>query len=280
MSPLRKAVLSGAAFFLSGLLLAACSTLPWRSPHENADNLARAAKLERHKVSAPPFVLTTYRRSAQAAGGILTVYIEGDGAPWDSATRPPRDPTPLNPVSLRLAIQDKRAPLLYVARPCQYLDESGLAACDPRYWTRARFSPEVIDAVNQAVDEAKTAMRGKQVRLIGFSGGGVLAALLAIRRHDVDSLVTLAAPLDVAVWTAFHEISPLYESLNPVDFASALSRIRQIHFIGGRDKIVPPAYLSTLRDKTPFADYVVVPGQSHDCCWDNTWPALLPKDFQ
>jgi pimeloyl-ACP methyl ester carboxylesterase len=279
MSPLRKAALSGAAFFLCGFL-SACGTQPWLSPQERAEHIAHAGNFERQLVVAPPFVLTTYQRRATGNSDILTVYIEGDGAPWDSATRPPHDPTPLNPVSLRLASRDRRAPLLYIARPCQYLNATELAACDVRYWTRARFSREVVAAINHAINQTRNALGSQQVRLIGFSGGGVLAALVAAMRHDVDSLVTLAAPLDVTGWAAYHEISPLRESLDPMDFKPAWSRLHQAHLVGARDAVVPPAYLSTLQGKMPFATLRVVPGYTHDCCWEETWPDTLPKEFQ
>jgi hypothetical protein len=93
------------------------------------------------------FSITTFL-STEINGDTLTVYIEGDGAPWVSSTRPPADPTPTNPVSLMMAGRDVRRPVLYMGRPCQYLDRE-LTGCDSRYWTESRFSYQVIDAMDE-----------------------------------------------------------------------------------------------------------------------------------
>ncbi|NIQ12880.1 MAG: alpha/beta hydrolase, partial [Candidatus Dadabacteria bacterium] len=74
---------------------------------------------------------------------------------------------------------------------------------------------------------------------VGYSGGGTVAALIATRRNDVSSLTTIAANLDHAEWTRLHHISPLTGSLNAVNFIDKIENIDQLHFVGGKDKIVP-----------------------------------------
>lgn len=234
--------------------------------------IASEAGFSAHKFNSAPFLLTTFQSSTPHDSDTLTVYFEGDGAPWISAHTPPPDPTPLNPVSLILASRDPRRPLVYIARPCQFLTRAELSACSHKYWTTARFSGEVVAAIDQVVNESKTAFHAKQIRLVGFSGGGVIAALIAARRTDVTSLVTVAAPLDVAGWSAFHQITPLGDSLDPMNFIPPLSSVPQLHLLGENDRIVTPAYARNLQVRMPFAEFVVVPGQSHDCCWANDWP--------
>lgn len=263
-----------------GAVLSGCSVQPWLSPQKKAESIAKAAGFELRKVVSSPFLLTTFQTANPLGNDTLTVYIEGDGAPWISPTIPPEDPTPLKPISLILASLDQRRPILYIARPCQYLNETELAACYYKNWTSGRFSPEVIEAVDNVISGVKTSTGVRLVRLVGFSGGGVVAALIAVRRQDVDNLVTVAAPLDVAAWSAFHQINPLRDSLDPMDFARELSQIRQVHLVGEKDTIVPPAYAKAIQIKMPFARYIIVPGYTHECCWTENWPGFIPKELR
>lgn len=253
---------------------------PWLPPQGKAESIAKAAGFELRKVASAPFLLTTFQTANPLGNDMLTVYIEGDGASWISPTLPPGDPTPLNPVGLILASRDQRHPVLYIARPCQYLNETELASCYYKNWTTGRFSPEVIEAVDNVISGVKISTGIRRVRLVGFSGGGVVAALVAARRQDVDSLVTVAAPLDVAAWSAFHQINPLRDSLNPTDFIRELSQIRQVHLVGEKDMIVPPAYAKAIQVRMPFARYIIVPGYTHVCCWAENWPEFILKELR
>lgn len=243
-------------------------------------SIASKAGLELRKEVFSQFSLTAFQSPNRLGSDTLTVYIEGDGAPWVSSTQPPRDPSPLNPVGLILASRDVRRPMLYIARPCQYLDEAELATCHYKHWTAERFSPGVAETVDNLINRIKVSAGARRVRLIGFSGGGVIAALVALRRNDIDSLVTVAAPLDIDAWSTFHKISPLRGSLNPMDFVSELSQIRQVHLIGEKDTIIPLAYAKALQARMPFAKFVFVPEHTHNCCWDENWPALLSRELQ
>lgn len=266
----RKAALTSAAFFHLSIL-GGCSLQPWQSPQERAEHIAREAGFETRKLVSGEFLLTTHQSADAPAGDILTVYIEGDGAPWIAPHLPPGDPTPINPVGLMLATRDPRRPVVHVARPCQYLDRAGLSSCHYKNWTTARFSPPVIASIDGLVDRAKREHKAARVRLVGFSGGGVIAALVAIRRQDVDSLVTIAAPLDVAAWAAHHRITPLDDSLNPADFMPVLSRIPQVHLVGEKDPVVPTVYVKALQERMPFARFTIIPHYTHECCWAETW---------
>lgn len=145
----------------------------------------------------PYFIL--YGQFRPGTGDVLRVYIEGDGHAWQSRTRPSADPTPHNPVGLRLALADPSpAPLLYLARPCQYARGEVLRHCATRYWTSARLSEEVISSLDAAVSAAKAHSGARHVALVGFSGGGGAAALLAARRRDVVFLGSVAGNLHLS----------------------------------------------------------------------------------
>ena len=149
---LKKVALFGAAFFLLG---AGCT-----SPDRFGGSRQRVADWSNERgfssqiIRSGSFDLLALVRNA-GINPILTVYVEGDGAPWLSAYHPPHDPTPVKPTALALAAADPAPAVVYLGRPCQYLDASGLANCSPRWWTTHRFAPEVVAAYDQALDVLK-----------------------------------------------------------------------------------------------------------------------------
>ena len=248
-----------------------------------ADRTAATAALTPLRIAAGPFDLQAYRRAPAAPAARLVVYLESDGHAWDSNGRMTADPTPLRPLMLEMAAADPAVAVAYIARPCQYQHGPMPAACHPAFWTNGRFAPAVVDATSAAVDSLIGTTRAREIVLVGYSGGGVLAALVAARRSDVVGLVTVASPLDHARWTSLHSISPLRGSLNPVDFAARLSTIPQIHLVGARDDIVPRAPVDSYVARLPDGRrtrVVVVPGQTHDCCWAGSWRDLLAREVE
>jgi hypothetical protein len=260
----RKTALLGAVFsFLAGC---AASRLPLTRPAVES----RMAQHDFVRVAdTPVFALLRQR----AAAPLLTVYIEGDGAAWQSAYRPPVDPTPTRPVVLEMVSADPAPAVGYLARPCQFLDAPALADCPVALWTGDRFSPEVMTRMAQALDQLKHASGAKQLRLIGYSGGGVIATLLAGRRKDVVSLATVAAPLRVAAWTAHHNVSRL---TGDDPDALSLPLPPATHWIGADDAVVPAALIAAYVARTG-GRLVVVPGYDHSCCWSADWPRFLKE---
>jgi pimeloyl-ACP methyl ester carboxylesterase len=105
---------------------------------------------------------------------------------------------------------------------------------------RGRFSEDAVAASNQAISRIKGATGAGRVNLVGYSGGGSMAALVAARREDVACLVTIAAPLDTDAWTRAIDVSPLDYSLNPADTCVKAGRHSADHFRGAKDDLVPP----------------------------------------
>ncbi|MCK9386769.1 MAG: hypothetical protein M0Q22_00040 [Sulfuritalea sp.] len=227
-------------------------------------------------MQAGKFRIAAFVRKPPAPNDTLTIYIEGDGAVWPTPYHPPRDPTPVRPNSLALAAADPSAPIVYFGRPCQYLNEEALQTCDSAYWTERRFAPEVVAAYDMAITQQKSALAARRLRLIGYSGGGVLAALLAAQRSDVDVLITVAAPMALADWVAWHKVSPLTGSLDPAELGENLRLPRSVHFVGGDDKIVPIAIVERfIRRKGGRVE--IIPGFDHECCWARDWATLLGR---
>lgn len=259
------------------LWLTACAHIP--SPQERADSaqqLAAQAGWEKERVIADDFSLLAYLSKISGNTETLTFYIEGDGMAWVSSSMPSSDPTPVNPLALKLALRDP-APAVYLARPCQYMGVEQQHNCTMKYWTSHRFSPEVIRATSQAIDIFKRRFGAKKLILVGYSGGAAVAALVAAQRQDVERLITIAGNLDHDAWTAERHISRLSGSLNPADAWQQLNLIPQKHYVGGKDQAVGEsvarAYAARFRSGTS-PSIVVIPDFDHHCCWEARWPAL------
>jgi len=260
------------------LLLGGCAGLP--PVADGRAQFAAAAALPAwtpHTHDVQALQLKGLYKGFSGAPGDLVVYLEGDGHAWANRFTPSRDPTPQDAVALKLALQHAGAKVLYLARPCQFLDRDALAACDARYWTSHRYAPDVIAAFNQVLDEAKQRMPSNRLRLVGYSGGAPLALLLAAHRDDVVSVVTVAGNLDPAAWSAYHGISPPRGSLNPRDFLHRLSTVPQQHFVGGKDQIVPPVLVKKFIAQlgtSPMIRLWIEKAFDHRCCWARDWDRL------
>jgi len=267
------------AIWIISLCLSACSYTSPITRQFDADQLAVSKEWQREMLTTTPFELVSYMPAKITSNDVLTVYIEGDGFAWQNSRRPSSDPTPHNPVALKLALQDPNKSVAYLARPCQY--QKGLEKslfCDQVFWTNKRYAPEVIEASEQALTQLKNIYNAKELVLVGYSGGAAVAALLAAQRDDVIKLITVAGNLNHQAWTEFHNVSPLIGSLNPVDVQKQLQTISQIHFVGKDDKNIPPKLVHDFiasYDSDELANLIVVPGQSHNCCWQDIWPSLI-----
>lgn len=254
-------------------MAAACSSLQVaEGPRQTAAAWAAERGFAPIPVQADGFQLAAFMRRQSTRVDTLAVYIEGDGAAWPSPYHPPHDPTPTKPLVLTLAASDPSDAVVYLGRPCQYLDAAALARCPTAYWIDSRYAANVVAAYDSAVAELKAALAAQRIRLVGYSGGGVIAALVAARRRDVDSLVTIAAPLALGEWVKWHGASPLAGSLDPVAIEASPSA--GVHFVGGNDKTVPPAIVERfVRVKGGRAQTVAE--FDHECCWARDWPSLL-----
>lgn len=253
------------------LILAGCAGGP-AERRDHAALLAGQGGLHRVDFDAGPFVLAGQMRGQ---GPVLTAYIEGDGLAWVTRYQVSDDPTPREPVALELAVRDPAPAVLYLGRPCQYVGPHQQRNCDFRYWTTHRFAAEVIEATGTALDQAKQRSGAQRLVLVGYSGGGTIAALVAARRNDVAALITVAAPLDHAAWTDHHRVTPLTGSLNPVSEAARLLGVPQRHFVGAEDDIVPPQIQASFLARAGSRDrQSVIAGADHHCCWARQWLEL------
>ena len=260
-------------------LLSACAVVSPELRLEQAQALAAKQHWLSLQLSTQPFDLQAWVPPVVQRSEQLTIYIEGDGLAWVSSSRPSDDPTPRNPLALALALKhpvNLKGPAVYLARPCQYVGGEHARGCEQSYWTERRFASPVIESTNQAVDMLMQRYGAAKLTLVGYSGGGAVAALVAARRKDVQRLVTVAGNLDHAYWTSVHHLTPLKGSLNPADAAPALQNMSQLHLVGGADGNITgdvvKSYQSRFAQPRPVVR--VMDGFDHSCCWVEQWSVL------
>ncbi|EOL8957843.1 alpha/beta hydrolase [Cronobacter dublinensis] len=266
---------TGVLLISMALFLAGCAGKNFR---EDADTQATKRDLIGKNFSAQGLPLRTWQRITPPVTR-LRVYIEGDGFAWVSRSRPSDDPTPHNPTGLKLAAADPSANVLYMARPCQFIGPPLPPACNVHLWTDQRFSAEIVQAMDEALSQIVQPYPQARIELVGYSGGGNIAALLAARRTDVVSLRTVAGNLDVAYVNALHHVSAMPDAQSAADVAPMLANLPQRHFSGADDDTVPPAVATRFQQAAGerCAQVEVVPGMDHGSDWAALWPELLAK---
>jgi pimeloyl-ACP methyl ester carboxylesterase len=285
--PSRWALNLSACFFLT-LALCGCA-----GPVKRVEALARRGGLE---FLVLPGVGFQHRAFAALRGDdLLVVFIDGDGSPWvDHGRRVASDPTPRAPLALELAIRTSES-VLYVGRPC-YL---GLMrdGCSEEVWTSERYSAAVVASMVAATTTYVAAHNFQRVLIVGYSGGGALAVLMASHWSNplnvaasgspstpvardmppVAGVVTIAGNLDPDAWTRLHDYLPLTGSLNPAVAPALPTSLREWHLVGDRDANVPSSaaqlYLQRLSPDRiwRYASF------DHACCWVREWPAAFAR---
>lgn len=267
--------LQGTVLINLSLLLVGCISA---DPHSAAQKIASKSGMTSKKFDTYPFPIIGWHRITPPVHS-LRVYIEGDGFAWKSRTTPSDNPTPRNPTGLKLAAADTQANVFYLARPCQFIGPPLPANCRVNSWTQDRFSPAVINAMNEALSQMVARYPGVKLDLVGYSGGGNIAALLAERRDDVRSLRTVAGNLDVAYVNALHQVTPMPAAESAIDRASALRALPQIHYSGEADTTVPSAVARRFQQAVGgrCVQTEVVSGMGHGSDWAAVWPRLLAQ---
>lgn len=250
------------------LSLAACATPSARIQAEAARH-----GFSRTVLPGREFLHVVYAKSGHPDATILHVYIEGDGAPWRRDSEVAVDPTPRRPLMLALMALDP-APSVYLGRPC-YLGLAAVPPCTPRLWTQARYSEAVVLSMATALRRVLAGHGRRGLVFIGHSGGGTLARLLAEHFNNTRAVITLGANLDIDAWTAFHGYTPLRGSLNPAARPGLGPSVIERHYVGARDRQVPPSLLKAYAAAHPQAQLIELRDVDHRCCWSALWPAIL-----
>jgi hypothetical protein len=260
--------------FLTYIALTACAT-----PAQRIDTLATQFKFKRTEITSEKFRHVIYTSANWEARGPLHVYIEGDGRPWLQPNSVSMDPTPEEPMALQLMALDQR-PSLYLGRPC-YFGFAFTEGCGPLLWTHHRYSETVVASLVQALsrylEHNLNDSNDRTIRLIGYSGGGVLAMLMAERLKQTTAVVTIAANLDIHMWTQRHQYSKMTGSLNPAQRPPLPKHIKQLHLVGGKDRNVSAKVVARVVRHQPKDNTQLIRYENHDhiCCWLQVWPEVI-----
>lgn len=276
-TPLPRLTALCTAVAVATTLLCACV-----NPAHRADSLAKELGFQRDLVVGRGFRHVVYHNAAPLAAGTtsdtlhvdtLHIYIEGDGTPYVRPDTPATDPTPRNPVMLRLMALDPTSSI-YVGRPCYFaaVHDEG---CGPTFWTLRRYGTEVLDSMEAAVRAEIARVDAAHAQIFGFSGGGTLAVLLAERLGMVTRVVTIGANLDVTAWCDLHGYSHLAGSLNPVEQHAARTDLDVLHLVGERDSNTPPWLVQAAARARGGERVRVVKDYDHGCCWERLWRDVL-----
>lgn len=183
----------------------------------------------------------------------IRIYIEGDGYAFNYAGQPTNNPTPRGTFLREIAFNDPNANVVYLARPCQFVDDKH---CTQKDWTTGRFSQDIVNSTTQAIKS----ITGKQpMILIGYSGGALLSGLIIEQnpKLPVKKWITLAGVLNHTKWTEDLNLPPLKDSIE----LKKLPSIPQLHLIGDKDTTVSYKLTESLVDKDSL---IIIPGAAHD----------------
>jgi len=253
-----------AALFPALTLIGACA-----SPEARFDRVAASANLQKVVLQGDGFEHAVFRQDAPIdTSKPLHIYLGGDGSPWID-NQPADDPTPRNPLTLRLMSLDQNQSI-YVGRPC-YHGLHDAPACQNALWTSARYSSAVIDSMTSAINNIIESEQLENVVLIGYSGGGTIAVLAAQDIKAVTRVVTIAANLDTDAWSRHHNYEPLRESLNPAQQPPLAKTIRQLHLVAENDETVPPSTSQRYFDLNVSSSRISYKAFDHRCCWLKIW---------
>ncbi len=249
-------------------LVAGCA-----SNAQRIDALARSAELERFVIESNQLRSLVYLRAMPSDDSRLVVFLEGDGQPWHAGIVPNEDPTTRDPLALELLLRTP-GKAAYVARPCYQAVPSD--RCSYELWTNARYSESIVNAMVSAIIETSSRAETQELVLVGHSGGGVLAVLIAERMKSVVAVVTIAANLDIDAWTKHHQYLPLSGSLNPARSDREHPWI-EVHLAGRKDVVVPSDTTNAYFERYPGAHRWTFEEHGHKCCWVEEWEQLRDK---
>ncbi len=245
------------------------------------DNIANKYDFNKQLIHAKGFRHAVYNNTAftnpnnlsSTGPKSLHIYLEGDGTPWIKRIFPSIDPTSRSPLMLKLMAQDKLASI-YIGRPC-YHGFHNDPACNNSLWTSHRYSATVLNSMLDVIKQLQTGY--DSITLIGHSGGGTLAMLLASNIDNISSVITLAGNIDTDAWTKHHGYAALSGSINPAKNPPLTLDIKQIHLLAEQDRVIPADISRQALLKQGNKTVLSYPNFNHSCCWSKIWPEILKK---
>ena len=173
-----------------------------------------------------------------------------------------------NPIALKLAKKDKYPHIIYMARPCFFSEDT---VCSSAVWSEGQYMPEVIDEMKIVLDKLQKKYKLSEVEIVGYDGGAAIALLLASRVKTMKiDVITVAGIVDTQQSALLADIELNEHSLNPAKEPLSMSTIKQIHYVGLKDKTVSPIITRDFLKRLPNPYSIqmkALPNADHDN-WD------------
>lgn len=166
----------------------------------------------------------------------------------------------------RLAFNDPAPNVIYLERPCLYNE----GICSDRHRESARFAPEIINAVYEAVTQIGG---NRPLILVGYDGGAQITGLVAAAKPglNIKKMITIAGIFDHLALARYHSRAPLAESMNLESYRSRYLTLPQIHYAGGQDWENPP-YL--IEEFVGEKNLIMIETASHTDGWQIIFPLI------
>jgi dienelactone hydrolase len=266
-----RAALASLVLAITWLQLSGCAVRRAFDPYHDLDPAYQVSTVQglefAHAVVVP---------AGQNSAPTLWVFLEGDGLPWvDGGRRIARDPSPRIPMAFDL-FRASSVPRAYLGRAC-YFGHANDVGCDPSLWTSARYGKAAVASIAAALQTLIRDNSTRRVILVGYSGGGTIAYLVAPRIPEVSAVITISGNLDIDNWTRAHGYLSLSESDNPATVPALDRRITQIAIVGGRDVNIPQSSLRGFLDRQQPQEFWIYDDHDHACCWRRDWPSILNR---
>lgn len=259
------------------LLLSGCArNIPTKQQRtETLQNLILNLQYTTKIIKSSSYKFYTIQQQTQQCSNVH-IYFEGDGLAWITRRLISDDPTPITPTTFKLVLQDEYPCKVYIARACQYTNDS---QCTKKDWTSHRFSKQIISATNEVINKIKKEFKNRNFIFIGYSGGAAIASLVANDRDDVTNFISVAGNLDTQLWTRMKHLKPLIGSLNPADYTSSLQTLKQYHLHGINDSIIPfevtQSYMKQFQNKQNIKYKKV--DATHNCCYEKAFKEIIQR---
>jgi hypothetical protein len=291
------------AVVFTALFLFGCSSDQLRI--NKVFNLAQHANLTPSVINTSQFSIQIFTQNHNSKHAVI--YLEGDGLVLNRYGEIALNPTPTDPMAVRLASVDRRPfTKIVVNRPFHYGDrhaECSLIRCPglkvsasrsrnkfgmtlshhdnvSPYWTTARYAPEVIQSIYEAINQCQQQFRFETIELVAYSGGASVALLLTPYFKNITRIISFAGNLDHKNWTSYHGTQPLFESLDPMENKEFIRKIPQIHFVGASDDNTTPELAKAYKQKidSDKISIIVIDGFAHDGNWPSIWQEQLLRE--
>ena len=201
--------------------------------------------------------------------GKVIIYIEGDGVSWIDRNTISSNPTPIDPLAFRLAKNDTNDNVVYIARPCQYIEGSN---CNNRdIWTVSQYSEPVLSSYKGIIDNFN---QFEEIHIVGYSGGAGIAMYLgSINNPKIKSIRTVAGNINHNRLSQLINISPLNKSVNFYKIEEKVTKIPQIHYVGKKDSVIPIELSLRFKKKNQSNECIKVQevNASHNEGWELFW---------